>query len=69
MRLPTFFAADLRAERRFALGAPRRVYLEIQNLTEPRERRGDHLQRRLHASSGYLTGLPLLAIAGVRIER
>ena len=29
------------------------VYLEIQNLTEPRERRGDHLQRRLLAA-----GLP-----------
>src|SRR5262249_53534692 len=31
VRLPTFFAADLRGERKLAFGA---VYLEIQNLTD-----------------------------------
>ena len=70
VRLPTFFAADVRGERRFQIASAHvAVYLEVQNLTESRERGGDHLQRRLLASSGYLTSLPVLAIAGVRIER
>jgi hypothetical protein len=64
VRLPAFFAADLRGERRFSKGA---VYLEIQNLTNRANAEeiiysADYMQR------GYLTGLPLLAIAGIRIE-
>jgi len=69
-RLPAFFAADLRGERRFAIHGDVRgaAYLEVQNLTgraNPEERiySADFAQR------GYLTGLPLLAIGGVRIER
>jgi hypothetical protein len=65
VRLPAFFAADLRGERRFSHGA---VYLEIQNLTDRANAEeiiysADYMQR------GYLSGLPLLAIAGARIER
>lgn len=69
-RLPAFFAADVRGERRFALSQHLRgaVYLELQNLTgraNPEELiySGDFAQR------GYLTSLPLLAIGGVRLER
>jgi len=69
-RLPAFFAADVRAERRFAIAGGLRgaVYVEVQNLTgraNPEELiySGDFAQR------GYLTGLPLLAIGGVRVER
>jgi hypothetical protein len=69
-RLPAFFAADLRAERRFAIRGDVRgaAYVEVQNATgraNPEERiySADFAQR------GYLTGLPLLAIGGVRIER
>jgi hypothetical protein len=64
-RLPTFFAADARAERRFPHGA---VYVEIQNLTNH-----DNAEEIIYSADfehhGYLTSLPLLAIAGVRIEK
>jgi hypothetical protein len=64
-RLPTFFAADVRAERRFPHGA---VYVEIQNLTN-HENAEEIIYSADFAQHGYLTSLPLLAIAGVRIEK
>lgn len=64
VRLPTFFAADLRAERKFTHGA---VYVEVQNLTG-RANAEEIIYSADYAMRGYLTGLPLLAIAGVRIE-
>jgi hypothetical protein len=64
-RLPTFFAADARAERRFPHGA---VYLEVQNLTN-HENAEEIIYSADFSSRGYLTSLPLLAIAGVRIEK
>ena len=69
-RLPTYFATDARAERRFALtGAVKgAVYLEIQNLTN-RANAEEIIYNADYTQHGYLTGLPLLAIAGVRIER
>jgi TonB dependent receptor/Carboxypeptidase regulatory-like domain len=69
-RLPAFFAADLRAERRFAIAGDVRgaVYLEVQNLTG-RANPEELIYRADFAQRGYLTGLPLLAIGGVRIER
>lgn len=68
-RLPMFFAADLRAERRLQLGATRAaLYLEVQNLTG-RANAEEIIYSADFASNSYLTGLPLLAIAGVRIER
>jgi hypothetical protein len=68
-RLPAFFAADLRGERRFSLGPNRgAVYVEIQNLTN-RANAEEIIYDADLSQHGYLTGLPLLAIAGVRIER
>jgi len=69
-RLPAFVAADLRAERRVALGAGVRgaAYLEIQNLTG-RANAEEILYSADFAERGYLTGLPLLAVGGLRIER
>jgi hypothetical protein len=69
-RMPAFFAADLRAERRFALGGGVRAaaYLEVQNLTG-RANPEELIYSADFAQRGYLTGLPLLAIGGVRIER
>ncbi len=68
-RLPTFFAADARAERRFPLGGARgAVYVEIQNLTN-HENAEEIIYSADFTQHGYLTSLPLLAIAGVRIER
>jgi TonB dependent receptor/Carboxypeptidase regulatory-like domain/TonB-dependent Receptor Plug Domain len=69
-RLPAFFAADLRAERRFALRGDVRAaaYLEIQNLTG-RANAEEIVYSADFTQRGYLTGLPLLAVGGVRIER
>ncbi len=68
-RLPTFFAADLRGERRFALASARAaVYLEVQNLTG-RANAEEIIYSADFSTRGYLTSLPLLAIAGLRIER
>jgi len=66
VRLPTFFAADLRGERRLPDGIA--VYLEIQNLTD-RANAEEIIYSADFSQRGYLTSLPLLAIAGVRIER
>ncbi|HET9627810.1 MAG TPA: TonB-dependent receptor [Kofleriaceae bacterium] len=70
VRLPTFFAADVRGERRFRVsdhvhGA---VYLEIQNLTD-RANAEELIYNADFAAKGYLTSLPVLAIGGVRLER
>ncbi|HEX4422971.1 MAG TPA: TonB-dependent receptor [Kofleriaceae bacterium] len=69
-RLPTFFAADVRGERRFAItgGVRGAVYLEIQNLTD-RANAEEIIYNADFSQHGYLTSLPLLAIGGVRIER
>jgi hypothetical protein len=68
-RLPVFFAADLRAERRFPLGSARgAAYLEVQNMTG-RANAEEIIYSADFAQHSYLTGLPLLAIVGVRIER
>ena len=66
VRLPTFFAADLRGERRLPDGIT--VYLEVQNLTN-RANAEEIIYSADFSHRGYLTSLPLLAIAGVRIER
>ncbi len=69
VRLPTFFAADLRGERRFSLGCTRAaVYLEVQNLTS-RANAEELIYSADFQTQGYLTSLPLLAIAGLRIEQ
>ena len=69
VRLPTFFAADVRGERRFVLGCTRAaIYLEVQNLTS-RSNAEEIIYSADFSSQGYLTSLPLLAIAGLRIEQ
>ncbi|HEY1558278.1 MAG TPA: TonB-dependent receptor [Kofleriaceae bacterium] len=69
-RVPDYFAADARAERRFALtgAAKGAVYVEVQNLTD-RANAEEIIYNADYSRRGYLTGLPLLAIAGLRIER
>ncbi len=69
IRLPAYFAADVRAERRFPLGSTHAaVYLEIQNLTD-RANAEEIIYSADFSRRGYLTSLPLLAIAGLRVER
>lgn len=69
VRLPLFVAADLRAERRFAIGATQvAVYAELQNLTG-RANAEEIVYSADFSERAYLTGLPLLALVGVRLER
>ncbi len=68
-RLPAFFAADLRGERRVPLGSIHgAIYLELQNLTN-RANAEELIYSADFSHQGYLTSLPLLAIAGLRIEQ
>lgn len=65
VRLPTFFAADLRGERKFPHGA---VYVEIQNLTSHANAE-EIIYSADYSTKSYLTSLPLLALVGVRLEQ
>lgn len=68
-RLPAYLAADARVERRFALGGGRAaLYLEVQNLTN-RANAEEIIYNADFSRTGYLTALPILAIAGARYER
>jgi hypothetical protein len=66
IRIPAFAQADLRIAKRFALGATSmEAYLDVQNVTNrsnPEEiaYSSDYTQKR------YITGLPLLPVAGVK---
>ncbi len=69
IRLPAYFAADLRAERRLAQGATRAsVYLEVQNVTG-RANAEELIYDADFSHRGYLTGVPFIALLGLRIER
>lgn len=68
VRLPAYFAADLRGERRFETQHLRAaLYLEVQNLTS-RSNAEEIIYSADFSQQGFLTGLPLLAIAGGRVE-
>jgi TonB dependent receptor len=68
VRLPAFFSADLRGERRFTLGRVKSaIFVEIQNLTS-RSNAEEIIYSADFAQKSYLTGLPLLAIIGLRVE-
>lgn len=68
-RLPTYFAADVRGERMFTFATYVRaaLYLEIQNLTS-RSNAEEIIYSADFSQRSFLTSLPLLAIAGGRIE-
>ena len=69
VRLPVYFAADLRGERRFTIHHTIRgaLYLELQNLTS-RSNAEEIIYSADFSQQSFLTSLPLLAIVGVRIE-
>jgi hypothetical protein len=67
-RLPSFLQLDARVDRTFVAGRARiTLYLDVQNLTGRRNPE-EIVYSRDFTSSGYLTGPPLLALIGVRIE-
>lgn len=68
VRLPDFVQLDLRAERRLALGGARAAaYLELQNATG-RANAEELAYSADFASSAYITGVPVLAVLGARVE-
>jgi len=67
-RLPPFFQLDARVDRSFLAGPLRvTVYLDVQNVTARRNPE-EIVYTQSFSASGYLTGAPLLALVGVRIE-
>jgi len=67
-RLPPFFQLDARVDRSFSAGpATVTLYLDVQNLTARRNPE-EVVYTQSFGSSGYLTGLPFLALLGARIE-
>jgi hypothetical protein len=67
-RLPGFFQLDGRVDRALTTGAVAvTLYLDVQNLTARRNAE-ERVYSRDFTSSGYLTGPPLLALLGLRIE-
>lgn len=69
VRLPVYFAADVRGERRFTIHRAFRgaLYLELQNLTS-RSNAEEIIYSADFSQQSFLTSLPLLAIAGGRLE-
>lgn len=69
IRLPAFAQVDLHGERQLTLGGARAsVFVEIENATG-RANAEEVVWSGDYATRGYLTGLPLLALAGLRVTR
>jgi hypothetical protein len=67
-RLPPFFQVDARVERSFSAGPVTvTVYLDVQNVTARRNPE-EIVYTQSYGGFGYLTGVPLLALLGARIE-
>lgn len=71
-RVPAFVQADVRVAKRFELGgdeAPVRleVFVDVQNVTN-RKNPEDVVYGYDYKTRGYITGLPLLPVAGARVE-
>jgi len=66
-RIPSFFQADVRASKRFALPAKSEleVYLDVQNFTN-RSNPEEIVYSSSYADRGYITGLPILPVLGAR---
>jgi hypothetical protein len=68
IRLPAFYQLDLRAERPFTWSRARLVLsLDVINVTFHRNAE-EIVYSYDYTQKGYLTGLPLLGVLGVRIE-
>jgi hypothetical protein len=69
IRLPDFYALDVRVERAFALGGGvvLSAYVDAQNVTF-HENREEIAYSSDYSRRGYITGLPTLAFAGARVD-
>ena len=69
LRLPLFAQLDLRAERRLQLASgDLAIALELQNLTSRRNAE-EIVYSADYADRGYISGLPILAVIGLRWQR
>jgi TonB family protein len=68
IRIPAFYQLDVRAEKVFTMRRSKlSVYLDAQNLTN-RENPEEIVYSEDFTSKSYLIGLPILAVAGARLE-
>jgi hypothetical protein len=69
-RLPAFWQIDARVDRSFRLGASARllVYLEGLNVTD-RANAEEYVYSADYARRGTISGLPIVAVVGARVER
>jgi TonB family protein len=66
LRIPAFVQLDARASKRFTLGGTELdLYLELQNMTN-RENPEELVYDADYSSRKYITGLPILPVAGAR---
>ncbi len=68
-RLPSFWQLDLRLDRKFVVNgrALLLAYLELLNVTN-HENAEEYVYSQDYARRGLVTGMPFLAIVGVRLE-
>lgn len=68
IRIPTFYQLDLRVDRRFVwTRLALDLYLDVQNVTYQRNPE-EIVYSEDFSQRGYITGLPTLAVLGVRLE-
>ena len=66
IRIPAFFALDLRVSKRFAIGASElEIYLDVQNATN-RQNPEELVYTRDYSQQSAITGLPILPSLGAR---
>jgi hypothetical protein len=68
IRIPDFIQADVRFSKRFTFGTVKaEAYVDVQNVTNRRNPE-DIVYNYDYSQRGYITGLPILPVLGVRAE-
>jgi hypothetical protein len=66
LRIPAFFALDVRASKKLELGNTQLdIYIEVQNVTN-HENAEEIVYSPDFSERGFVTGLPILPIAGLK---
>jgi TonB family protein len=68
IRIPPFYALDLRASKRFKFGKTMlEIYLDVQNVTN-HSNPEEIVYNTTYTQRGYITGLPILPVIGARFS-
>jgi len=68
IRIPAFYQLDIRAEKGFVMQRTKlSVFIDMQNITN-RKNPEEIIYSQNYQQKGYITGLPILAVAGARLE-